>query len=88
MLKFSEEETVFLGEMECKVHEDHQDHLAILELLVPQVGGPLTLDGEAVLVQTLQGHKKSTLELLLVQYTHTGAMEPITCVSLKNRSSP
>ncbi len=53
---------VFLAEMECKVNEDFQDHVVKKGHLDLSVEGPLTLDGETVLVLTLQGQKKSTLE--------------------------
>ncbi len=62
MLKFSEEETVFLAEMEYKVHEDFQDHVVKKGHLDLSLEGPLTLDGETVLVLTLLGQKKSILE--------------------------
>ncbi len=62
MLKFWEEETVFLAEMEYKVHEDFQDHVVKRGHLDLSAEGPLTLDGETVLVLTLMGQSKCTLE--------------------------
>ncbi len=62
MLKFWEEETVFLGEMEYKVQEDFQEHVVKKGHLDLSLEGPLTLDGETVLVLTLVEQSKCTLE--------------------------